>query len=352
MRRNLRTGFTLVELLVVIAIIGILVGLLLPAVQMAREAARKISCSNNMKQLGLALQNFETTKKEYPGYQNEFGGSGAGSARTGKIGSWHVALFPYVEQQALRDAWDDPTTQAAWAVGNVDLFPNISSFICPSDVTQAETQALNSYACNAGYVPFDPNQTVSFTPINFAPVTNISSQAAANGVFVNKVPAAINTITSVSAANPKGAVNSSKVKDGGSQTIAFSENLQADAWGYSNLANPTAQWHLGIVWLQIEDKQDILGDVTPEIPSVMPIHLINGQALEADLITNGYNCGRPSSGHTGGVVTVGMLDGSVIAMDSNISYHVYQALMTPYTKKSSVPHPAYLLKDDDFRQSQ
>ena len=75
--RNRRAAFTLVELLVVIAIIGILVGLLLPAVQAAREAARRMQCSNNMRQIGLGLYNFESARKKFPPSSVQFGGTAA-----------------------------------------------------------------------------------------------------------------------------------------------------------------------------------------------------------------------------------------------------------------------------------
>ena len=95
--RLARRAFTLVELLVVIAIIGILVALLLPAVQAAREAARRTSCTNNIRQLGLALVNYHDAHKTLPF------GSGYLNARTG---TWVSAILPYMEEQSLYDRFD------------------------------------------------------------------------------------------------------------------------------------------------------------------------------------------------------------------------------------------------------
>lgn len=92
-RTDSRRGFTLVELLVVIAIIGVLVALLLPAVQAAREAARRSSCSNNLKQFGIAIHNYEDTYKVMPPGGNNW------SATPGT--SWHVSILPFTEQTAL-----------------------------------------------------------------------------------------------------------------------------------------------------------------------------------------------------------------------------------------------------------
>ena len=120
-----RCGFTLVELLVVIAIIGILVGLLLPAVQSAREAARRMSCGNNLKQIGLATQNYEAATKRIPP-------SACVNPRVTTNASWsiHGRLFPYLEQSNLANQVDLSV--------NWNQFPILSryrvpTYVCPSD---------------------------------------------------------------------------------------------------------------------------------------------------------------------------------------------------------------------------
>ncbi|MFG0289434.1 MAG: DUF1559 domain-containing protein, partial [Rhodopirellula sp. JB044] len=102
--RRVSHGFTLVELLVVIAIIGVLVGLLLPAVQAAREAARRMSCSNNLKQLGLAVHNYHSAYNKMPmhGGGTWQDGAAVGSNLTNRMDlSIWVGLTPFFEQQAL-----------------------------------------------------------------------------------------------------------------------------------------------------------------------------------------------------------------------------------------------------------
>ncbi len=137
-----RHGFTLVELLVVIAIIGILVGLLLPAVQAAREAARRMQCSNNLKQLGLGLLNYESAHRRFPiGFVD---GLQSGNMLYDGGWSWSAALLPFIEQTSLYNSIDQrfhPYGTGADPAGrNVEAMKVvITTFRCPSDISPATT---------------------------------------------------------------------------------------------------------------------------------------------------------------------------------------------------------------------
>lgn len=167
-----RSAFTLVELLVVIAIIGVLVGLLLPAVQAAREAARRMSCSNNLKQFGIALQNYHAAFNQFPAGGTGTGESDVGVANQRRL-SATVGLLPYMEQQSLFDTMStvhepDPgeTPDVATSLGQWPAFgprpwvdlneydpwqTQVPTFRCPSDPAESTVGVgMTNYACCFG----------------------------------------------------------------------------------------------------------------------------------------------------------------------------------------------------------
>ena len=185
-----RRGFTLVELLVVIAIIGILIALLLPAVQAAREAARRMQCTNHLKQWGLAMHNYHTAHNSlsYPNSRNG-ASAGCGSLATHPI-SWPPPLWPYIEQQPLYDQYDfnlpfhHPYNQPGGTGNEPVVMVQLAEYFCPSDrngmwlpPADSHTRSRGNYVLNWGAAdfcqdtatypdyrlsPFGPNRTSKF----------------------------------------------------------------------------------------------------------------------------------------------------------------------------------------------
>ncbi|WP_417739417.1 DUF1559 domain-containing protein [Rosistilla oblonga] len=129
--RSIRSGFTLVELLVVIAIIGILVGLLLPAVQAAREAARRMQCTNNVRQIGLACHNYHSTLRRMPPGRLVYDGTNSAGAPTKVVTGFLAMLLPYMEGSNLHDIYDQ--TYGFDDVANqTAVNMEVPAFTCPS----------------------------------------------------------------------------------------------------------------------------------------------------------------------------------------------------------------------------
>jgi len=221
-----RRGFTLIELLVVIAIIAILVALLLPAVQQAREAARRTQCKNNLKQFGLALHNYHDTFNTLPARQSGPGNQGtANTASRGRF-SAHVPLLPYLEQSALYAS----ITDAAFLYGGNGVpWANVAQFTqplaalkCPSDPegpdpgNNGRTRGMNNYVyCGGDGVPrSDIGGNATTNP---APRPN-------RGMFAALQCYGIRDCT-----------------DGTSNTIAMSERIRPSAVnGFGNISTTTS----------------------------------------------------------------------------------------------------------------
>ncbi len=225
--RKARRGFTLVELLVVIAIIGVLVGLLLPAVQAAREAARRMSCGNNFKQLGLALHNYHAGFDQMPRYSGGTYGGGGSNHNNADL-SATVGLTPYFEQQALWEQISNPFVapntgyrfQAMGCYPNQNLnyysdtgtgeytpwLSNIPTLRCPSDPgIGLPGHGRTNYAHCLGD---SPNLT-AFGAYNSLGVSNGNEagvQASCRGIFV-----------------PRQSMRFRDILDGLSNTIAMGE---------------------------------------------------------------------------------------------------------------------------------
>ena len=327
-RNTTQRGFTLVELLVVISIIGMLMALLMPAVQTAREAGRRTQCMNNLGQLGMATMNFVTTKNHFPGYQGAYPKSSGAPWQ----GSWVVELLPSIEREDIYNNWINRDFLQAHIVDSGEVSQFIPILHCPSLGSPDRAVASNAYVANAG---FDPK-------------TDLAGWAAAqkpsNGVFHDRInlPAAKTTIADF--------------RDGTSNTLLFSESLTAF------LTSPKVQWtdvspagskYANVfVWYNAIEvaatsaglNQPVGGQARQGIDVAADMRINSSTDLEPIDITI---YARPSGEHPGGV-TVVFADRHTTFLREDIDYHVYQQLMTPHGKRSDMPAVRYTLNSEDF----
>lgn len=313
-----RPGFTLVELLVVVLIIGMLVALLLPAVNAARERGRQAQCMNNLRELATAANEFETSKEVFPAYVDTIvdrKGTADTSDDVKSPTSFVVRLLPNLGRQ---DLWEE------WRVGNFAEGKNIrlASLTCPSDFpTSDTTDAPLSYVMNSGLA--DVTDENASLPIDWA----------ANGIGHCRFDTKLGTT------HPAVKVSQEDIRDGSQFTILFSENIQAGRWDYTS---PTAtlvqlEGSFGMVWW-LEDKDSSTTDDPQAILTAHPGAKINQFRDQPDWplgYSNYLDLARPSSNHPD-MVHVAYCDGHVASMNDAIDYVVYGLLMTPDGKNAKV----------------
>ncbi|WP_437186341.1 DUF1559 domain-containing protein [Planctomicrobium sp. SH668] len=235
-RKPQRGGFTLIELLVVISIIAVLASLVLPAVQNARESGRRITCLNNMKQLGIAAQSFATTKNgRLPSLYGDISlmDPTVASGGTYPPANWVIQLFPFMEETGAFDILTDLARASAVPVAGstaynemlAKSYPNLN---CPSSLS-ANNQANLGFVANTGYIRNDAwtngNAAHQLNAYGFPGAANRDEQLVADsGVFFPANAPGLN----FSDKNIRPALD--RVKDGLTQTIMFSENVNAGQW--------------------------------------------------------------------------------------------------------------------------
>ena len=320
---SFRRGFTLVELLVVIAIIGTLVGLLLPAVQSAREAARRSACTNNMKQLGLVLLNFESTRKRLPAASDRAG------AATNPAGgySWVTLCLPFLEETNLYNTMSNQSTRfsqpysgASGGVNSTTALTALPQLVCPSFAGDAKTgSTANGSGTNITSAPmtcYKGAAGVSYVTVTGQTTATVPVSAAPGGGALTL------QFWGTEPNNPRTGVTLAMIADGTSKTFGLVETRETvnSAWIDGSRAWVTAA-NGGATFNTTARNWG-----TPTNSSLLE------NAKSASFDYDGYSSGSPSghlgpsSQHQGGIVLHGYVDGHVGQVTNEVDANLYYSL--------------------------
>jgi len=355
-RNSLAKAFTLIELLVVIAIIAVLIALLLPAVQAAREAARRAQCTNNLKQLGLAVHNYHSSYNSLPAYVIFLGPAGADPANNGQNNnngwgwdaSWAVSLLPYVEQSPLYNSFNF-SISADSPVNTTVTYNALATLICPSDASKQRPDypwAPTNYRSNYG-IPgvirlwagtIVPNYTSN--PAQWWGVDSNLAYFGFEGVTDGTSNTALFSEKLMGAALPQVTVNVSSPYaprtafpftgdwtqyNTGNTTLALSYMQTCNSLPGTQVANPDSNWGNGFSWALANPWNFLLNGYNhSNTPNKLTCLWTADQGGEwggvVGLIT-------ATSSHPGGV-NVTMTDGSVKFVKNSIGIQTWWAIGT------------------------
>ncbi len=339
MNATSRRGFTLVELLIVIAIIGTLVGLLLPAVNAARERARQGQCLNNLKELGTALVSYATDGKgELPGLvqfqrtdlnTSDYGDyDGITSTPAIELAlPWTAKILPKLDQAGLSEQLLTNNGGAGAQMAESEWIfnkpPRLEVFVCPSDAGTNRELARLSYVANSGYYDRDSND-------------NYIDDVKANGLF--------HDLRRNSLAKTRYPTD---IKDGAGMTLMLSENIHRDesdgntifTWLNPIVDNPedivyNFEQIYGMVWTYYATRREDPSKHDNETLQPSMQERFNRDSLNSDsYLGGGRFYARPASAHPE-VFNVVFAGGAARAIRQDIEYRVYQQLMTPNGAKA------------------
>jgi prepilin-type N-terminal cleavage/methylation domain-containing protein/prepilin-type processing-associated H-X9-DG protein len=325
-------GFTLIELLVVIAIIAVLIALLLPAVQAAREAARRAQCTNNLKQVGLAMHNYHDSQGSLPP-----------GAKGCCWGTWLVFILPYIEGNNLFNAFNYVGNDRYEALG---IQPNSMFRYAGAANTTVSSRRVSSYLCpsdpNNLNLPNGPTVTCHNYVVNFGnTITNQPTLYAWNNIKVPFLGAPFTDMGAPDAditrgtqqAPTAGTVNFAGIPDGLSNTLMTSEILVGQGWnlhGYS-------WWGYAPQFTGLYPPNSSQPDVMQSAsycsinnggfnPQGVTCVGATGSTSAGGLYSGGLGMNNiPRSKHPGGV-NAGMCDGSVRFIKNSVYIYTFQAL--------------------------